>query len=458
MKELFKIAFTYSGIEGLQKGIYFLIIPILTYYISASEYGNIAILLMVINFLQIFITFSIESTIMRFYVKITNKKMKKIFLGTIFLSSLFFIVIWIIILVFIGPLFTKIFLSNIDFFPLVFLTILVVSFKMINLFYITFLKTIQDLKEFAIFYNIYFLLQTLLILYFIVNFHENKDYLYIKALLISQVIPIFYVIYKVKKYIVFKINLKIIKFTLLYSFSIIPIKIANIINNSIDRYVLYTFINTSITGIYYLGWQISSIMQIVALALNSAYVPKFYRLYEANKNIKNFEQIYKMIDFIILLILIIEIIFLNIYPFIFKYISYSYLEAKNILPIFIIFFAFNMVYFINTNALSISYILNRKKIFGILIGIVVNLIISLYLVTDYGMYGVAIGSIIGQFITILYFIFLVNKYMDFRFSNITYILFILILFIVNYFQYYIGIKICIDIILLGIYIKYKVIK
>ena len=184
---VFKLALSYSFIESIQKGIYFLTIPLLTYYISAGEYGNIAVVLMIVSVFQILFTFSLETVVMRYYIKIKNEVLKKKFLGTVFLSSLFFILLWSLLLFLIGPFVFKLILPKLSFFPYIFLAILIVSFKLINIFYITLLKATQNIKEYAKFYNLYFLLQTLFIICFVVLFHYKKDLLYLFGLLLSQI-------------------------------------------------------------------------------------------------------------------------------------------------------------------------------------------------------------------------------------------------------------------------------
>ncbi|WP_187647903.1 lipopolysaccharide biosynthesis protein [Nitrosophilus labii] len=433
MKKILKLAFSYSAIEGFQKGLFFFITPLLTYYITPEEYGNISIIFIFIAFFQIIFAFSLESTIMRYYVRLKNEKLKKDFLGTVILISIFSIVFWITVLSIVGPFFFKIIFSNLSFYPYIFIAILIVSFKMINILYISFLKVVQNIKEFAIFYNFYFLSQTSFVLYFVIFFNFKKDLLYLNGMLYSNILFAVIALYKLNKKINLTINKKIIKLIFNYSISIIPLRVVNIINSSIDRFLLLNIIGGGVVGVYYLGLQIGSIAQIIMLAINSAYVPIFFKLYEKNKNRLEFKEIYSIINKLVFIAGIVEVLLLFFYPLLFNIINSSYIEAKNIVPIFILYYIFGIVYFINTNALSISALLNRKKVFGIIYGIVVNIIFSLLLIKYLGAIGVAIGSLLGLLVSILYFIFLVKKYTDFRFNNAIYILYILILFFINNF-------------------------
>jgi len=438
---ILKLALSYSLIEVIQKGIYFLIIPLLTYYISVSEYGNIAIVLMIISIFQVFFTFSLETVVMRFYIKIKNETLKKKFLGTVFKSSLLFILFWNLFLLIIGPFVFQLILPKLSFFPYIFLAILIVSFKLINLFYITLLKATQNIKEYAKFYNIYFFLQTLFIIIFVVVFHYKKDLLYLFGLLLSQIIMLGYIFMKIKKNINFEINKKLLKISLNYSFSIIPIKFVNIVNSSIDRYILLSVLGSSLVGIYYLALQISSVIQIFMLALNSAYVPKFFKLYESNKNKSNFKEIYNILNNLILISGVIEAVALHIYKYVFIFMKPEYNEAKIVVPFLVFYFSLGIIYYINTNILSINAFLNKKKIYGILIGILLNIFVSILLVKYMGIIGVAIGTIVGFLVSIIYFIFLVHKYTNIRPKNCIYISYISSIFLFNYFigSFYINI-------------------
>ena len=434
MNSIFKLALSYSAIEGLQKGISFFVVPFLTYYITPEEYGNVAIVLMIVSFFLIFFTFSLDATLMRYYVRIKNEKFRREFLGTIYLGSWYFALVWMILVFMVGPKVFHYFLPGLSVVPYMILAILIAMFKLINLFYITYVKSIQDIKEYAKFYNVYFFLQTALILVFVlIPLFTKKDIMYMLGLLLSQIVTVYYIHLKIKSVAHLKLNKRILFIALNYSFSVIPIKLVNILNSSVDRYLLLYFINSTIVGVYYLGLQLASAVQMLMLSINSAYLPKFYQLYEKNKNDKNFFQIYKIIDIIILFAGIIEVSALHVYPIVFYFIDSSYESAKQIVPLLIFYFSLSIVYFINANILSLSAMLNRKKAHGIIVGIMLNIVISLILIKRYDMIGVAVGTIVGFIVSIVYFIFLVKNYTEFKIKSFQYLLYLFILFIINYY-------------------------
>jgi O-antigen/teichoic acid export membrane protein len=429
-KKILKISISYTFTEGLQKSLFFLITPILTIYITPKEYGNIAIILMLVAIFKILFTMSLESTIMRYYLRIKdNKTLSKNFLGSIvvFISLLFMFSFFIML--FFGEELFSIILVDIQYYPYIFLAIILVISQELNSLYITVLKVTQNVKDFTIFYNMYFFSQTIFILLFVVNDLLSEDIAYALALITVNLLFSLISIYKLKPYICFTIDLKLIKIALAYSISMVPIQLANIANSSVDRYVLLSLMGTSSVGIYFFAYQISTVALLIMLAINSAFVPLFFKLYDNNKKKKNYTEIYTIADKVVLASGIVESILLLSYPIVFLMIDRSYASSLDIVPILIFSNILMSLYFLNTNALSVSKKLNRKKIVGIFLGILLNVILSYTLIEYIGIKGVAIATLVGFMTSTLYFSFLVKKFTALKYSNFLYFMYYFLIFI-----------------------------
>ena len=66
-KELLKNSGIYSILMLLQKGINFILIPVLTIYLSTYDYGIVAIVVAINAFLNVFYLLSLPGTLNRFY-------------------------------------------------------------------------------------------------------------------------------------------------------------------------------------------------------------------------------------------------------------------------------------------------------------------------------------------------------------------------------------------------------
>lgn len=84
IRSLIKNSGIYSIIILLQKGINFLLIPILTIYLTPSDYGIISVVTTINAFLNVFYLFGLNGSLNRFFYeyKEDNKKIEKLF-GTI---------------------------------------------------------------------------------------------------------------------------------------------------------------------------------------------------------------------------------------------------------------------------------------------------------------------------------------------------------------------------------------
>jgi len=189
------------------------------------------------------------------------------------------------------------------------------------------------------------------------------------------------------------------------------------------------------------------------LAINSAFVPIFFKLYDKNKQLNQYEEIYNIVNKLIFVSGIIEIFLLLLYPTFYLFIDEKYSYSLSVVPYLILSNILLSIYFINTNTLSTSVELNRKKIYGVLLGITSNLLFSLILIKYIGMIGVAIGTLIGFFVSTLYFIRIVKKHTLFRYNNFLFILYFLLIFIICQFTEILLVKIIFLLILLIIFYR-----
>lgn len=432
IKPIIKLSTSYAATQGIQKGVMLLLTPLLTSYILPKEYGNIAIVVMLVSIFKIIFTLSLESTIMRYYLRIKNNEiLAKEFLGSIiFFIGIMFLIFLTLLLVF-GEIFFKFIFADFAFYPYIMIAALLTMVQQINSIYITMLKAVQNIKDYIIFYNALFVFQTGLILLFVITKLDSSDLNYLYALLIANIIFSFISFYKLKAYISFVLKMKLIKIALGYSLSILPIQLINIVNSSVDRYILFLMLGNSVVGVYYIAYQVSSAASMVMLAINSALIPTFFKIYENNKSKNNFYEINTIMDKIVFISGIIEAILLLGYPLFYYFLNDSYHGASNAISILILSNIMLSIYYLNTNALSISIRLNRKKILGVLLGVLVNVLLSFSLVEMYGMLGVAIGTLMGFMTSTMYFIFLVKKFTTFQFDNFMYIFYYFIIFSIS---------------------------
>jgi O-antigen/teichoic acid export membrane protein len=205
----------------------------------------------------------------------------------------------------------------------------------------------------------------------------------------------------------------------------------SLVNSLVDRYYVIKFISIAGVGIYYIGLQIGSVIALIALAINSAYVPLFFKKYESDDD--NYDSIYKMGDLIVYFIGILGSILVIITPYLFDVLfTESYKEAKTIIIYLCFLSVMKSVYFLYTNILSLEVKLVRMKTAAILIGATVNIILGYYLTMHYKMIGAAISTLVSFTITTVLLIYLVRTKTDFNFNYKKQLSFVLSSFLISY--------------------------
>jgi len=427
IKHLIKFSASYAGIEGLQKGVLFLMTPLFTFYMSPKEYGVVATILMIVPFLIVIFSLSIQASIVRYYYKYKdNKEDLKDFLGTNFiLLSITTVSISTFIYLF-GELFFSYFFSEVPYEPYIVYALIIGATQPIIIVYISLLKAMQNLKLYMLVFNSYFLLQILLIYTSVVIFNLNNNG-YLLSLVIVNILFAIIVFILIKNSINICFKIKYIKETLKYCLPIIPVDGIGLVSSMVDRYYILKFVGLAGVGVYFIGYQVALIVSLISRAINSAYTPMFFNRYESNNN--NYDDIYKVGEYFVYVTGIIALSITNVTPLLVSFLfADTYMHAKDVVIYLSFSSALTSIYFLNTNALSLEPELVKFKTIGILVGAIITIVLSYYMSKYYGLVGAAISTLIGFFITTLILIFIVRIKTQFRFSNAKSILFLVFLF------------------------------
>lgn len=428
LKNLIKFSASYTVIDGLQRGALFLMLPIFTHYMTADEYGIVSTVLILISFLSILFSFALQAAISRYYFKYKNKSEKlKLFLGSNFLFLTLFSFLISIILIFVGKPIFRLLFEEIEFNPYIIYTLIIVATQVIIVAYFSLLKAMQRLKLYIIVFNSYFIFQLSLMSALIIIYNFKQDG-YLLGVLISNILFIPIIFFLLRKEIVFKINIHYVKESLSYSLPIVPVEIIGNVNRLIDRYYILLFIGLSGVGIYYVGVQIAGLINLLALAINSAYTPIFFKKYE-NNNDSNYDDIYALADIIVFVVGAIATIAIVISPLLLQLFDKTYQNSSSV--IFYLGFtgAITSVYFLNTNVLSLEPKLVKLKTIGIVFGTFFNVVLGYFFTKYYGIEGAAISTLIGFTMTTIILIYIVNKNTIFQFNNIKYFFYFIALFL-----------------------------
>ena len=113
LKKLSGHILSYGGINAFKSLVPFLMLPILTNFITPKEYGNLALIETTILFLLPFVSINVNGAINVEYFKLKDNEFKEYVLNALFLSFVSFLIFSFVFLVFSNGISTLIHLSPI---------------------------------------------------------------------------------------------------------------------------------------------------------------------------------------------------------------------------------------------------------------------------------------------------------------------------------------------------------
>lgn len=415
-KVIFLNSGIYSFLNLFQKGINFLLIPVLTVYLTTLDYGVVAVITAVNAFLSKIFLFSLTSSITRFYYEYEQDivKIKKL-IGTI-VTFVLITSTGLTIILFLGhELFLTPFLKEIEFYPFMALGLLSVLFSPLFVIYQHTLQVKQEGAKYGKLNFLFFSTNLVLLLMGVIVL-EQKVIGVIGALTITNIFFFFVTLYKIRKDIFFVLDKELIKECLGYSLPLIPHSISGIATNIIDRVFVNNLINTSFAGIYSIGNTFGGIVFLISSGVNQAFVPWF------NKQVKlNQRQQIKYVAYILLVCYCLVALFLSWFG---KEILHmitppSFHEAWVVVPSIAFAFVFHTLYYF----FSVMYFYNIEKRGSKVLPIYtisaagLNGILNYYLISEYGIIGAAYATLITKILLSYSLSINYHKYLDVQYNK-----------------------------------------
>lgn len=264
----------YLGSSILSKSVPFLLLPVLTKYLSPEEYGTLSIFLIFMSLYGAFVGMAIHTNIAKNYYQVTKDELSKIIGNIIFILSvttLFYFVVTIGIW------------NQIDeIFSIPTWLLLVVPFlafiQMINNLNTTILRNEQRAYVYGIF-EVFLTVITMAVTISSLVWFGLGWYSQIVGIFVAGVVfCIIGFIYMYKRgYITLKFDSKNIKSILHISVPLIPHVIGGLIIAASDRLFIENMIGLEAVGLYAVGYSFGMIVMIFTDAFIKAWSPWFYK-------------------------------------------------------------------------------------------------------------------------------------------------------------------------------------
>jgi len=268
----------YTVTNFLIKGITFLTIPIFTSLLTTAEYGLTNIYLSWVNIVAILLSFELYTILGR-----AKSDLKEEY-DEFHSSAMFFSIIVLVIFVVISVVLEDILLNITGLSRFLFYLMIGHSYGyLLQQYLISKYRFDYNYKKVSL-VNIFLtgIGISLSIVFILTLFSNNR----VEGKLIGQVTPIIiigaYTLVSFLRKGNFKVNFQHWKYIIVMGGPLILHAVSRVLNNQFDRILIDRFVGSSEAGIYSFVYNIGTILQVILISLNQAWVPWFYEKMEEN--------------------------------------------------------------------------------------------------------------------------------------------------------------------------------
>jgi len=397
-KKLFKHGSAYFLVSLLTKATGFLLLPIITRYLSLEEYGLYANIQSAQHILYLFATFSLDAAYSRFiYDYNSSNKRLKLLTSTIF--SVF--ILWNIIYVIISGIAIYYLIDSWGYNELIISILLpfIVLFQQFSTLNISLMQSRHHTKKLLMITTFSFFATQTILLILLIIFSMGVKSFYIAQFIVGCITLFIHIKLMLKEKLIqlFVFNKQTFRKLFRYALGYIPVTFSGWIFSLSDRYIVTYYVSLTMAGKYSFIVQLTTIIQFFMQAIDTAYTPIFMKLMKENtkENQNKIKTYFTVMIFLLLGIYLGLVLFLPFMIDTFFPIKYQgdYLLIS-ILSMGFVFLAIRKMF--------VNILVYYKKSFWISISgyipAIVNLGLNFIFVPKYGMYAAAWSTLASFFL------------------------------------------------------------
>lgn len=396
---LFKSSLVYTLCDAINKSVPFLILPLLSYYLSPAEYGIIANFNVLLSIFTILITIGIDGAISVNYYKLSKEELSKYIFNALILVLGITVLVFCLTLLFQHQIYSSVKIP-LHIQLLVILMALCATITTINL-------SLWRLEEKAFLFGAYEISQTvvnigtslLLVMVFKMGWIGRVDGMLAAAFLFGLLS--LFLLFK-RGYLSIQFSKFYLKEILFFGLPLIPHALSFWIRSGVDRIFITRFIGEAATGLYATGFQFGILISFLTLSFNNAFSPYIFKNLSENDEVQlesNKETLVRITYLCGGMLLIFCLFFTVFSNFILThFFSENYIKAKDF-----VFWAILSQTFQGLYLLFVNYIFFAKKTkslafitFG---SAILQVFLSLFMIPRFGAIGAAYSTVIVSFIT-----------------------------------------------------------
>jgi len=450
-KKIFQHGSAYFLISILTKATGFLLLPIITRYLSLEEYGLYTNIQSAQSILYLFATLSLDAAYGRFiYDYNSSTKRLKILTSTIF--TVF--ILWNLIYIFISGIAVYYLIDTWGYKELfiAFLLPFITLFQQFSTLNISLMKSRHDTKKLLFITTSSFFITQIIILIMLIGFNIGVQSFFIAQFIVGAIVMYVHLNMMKKegiiKLFIFKKHTfrKVFKYALGY----IPLSFSSWVFALSDRYIITYYVSLAMAGKYSFIMQLTAIIQVVMQAIDTAYTPIFMALMKekTEENVEKLKSYFTVMSFLLLCMYLGMVLFM---PFLIEaFFPEKYQGDYLLISILSMGFVFLAI-----RKMFVSVLVYHKKSFWISISgyipAIINLVLNFIFVPKYGMYAAAWSTLISFFLYGIIVFVMAQKLQKFKFNYVQ----ILSLFVMAIIISMIGFKynsLMLDIIMISLFL------
>ncbi len=396
--------------EMIPRILSFLLLPVLTKYLSTSDYGISSYINTVLTFLLVLTTLSVNTYTLRSYYKIKSEPERKKLLANMFLFLIGWGAIMLCIEMLLFPVLLNMFSVKVPFYPFFFLALIINFFDVISVIPLVIYRVNEDAKGFVMLSVGRTILQYLLILLLVAYFKMGLLGSFLGRLVACLPFAVIYFLI-IKKKGIFSINISQIKKALIFSLPLLPGALSFLVITILDRVILERFVSLSDLGIYSVAATLALTLNIVIQGLYRSFEQKIFRTHNSEGYREFVDKLFKI--YIVSLYVPAFCITLFAREILLFFTTSQYYAAET----YVVYLATAVIISgINIFLGTLLIADNRRKIVSYVsvISAVFSVIINLVLIKYFGVLGACIASILSFLMVCIFYynkVMLVQKYL-----------------------------------------------
>lgn len=404
---LLKNSFLYLVATISIRATSFLLLPFYSHLVSPKEYGYVYMVSATSTLFNMIMQFSMHACISRFFFDCEDEKSVNRLYSTIVLfitinAAIIFVLLW----------FFNRQLSSLINLPVIYFKLtLIISF--LGVFYNAILALLyvkQNAKKVSITSICIGIFQIFIQLLLVVHL-EDKAMALIGTLCLNSILTfIIFLIYS-KPFFTVNFDFSRAKKYVYYSFSQFPSDVSGWFVKFTDRLFINKYIGVASTGIYGVGCTVGQIPAILFMSLNSALVPYLYGKYrDMNNGIEDSEhELVKTVAIVSSSLMILITVLIVLSNNIISLLAPEYASALLVIIVMLMTSLVDCYRIVYMQPLSYNIKYTKVKSLIWLISAIFNVLLNIYLIPKYGIYGACFSSLTSYFFTLVLILYFSNK-------------------------------------------------